>query len=290
MPGSSLIETCLQAVRQQSFIKAYEQTFDVVPAADDAHRESAFRLRYAVLCEENGYEHGRGRGLEYDAFDNRARHFLLIHRETGETVGTTRVLLPDDDHPGRSFPLQELCDHPLLHMEDRVQTLCEISKMCMSRRFRKRMMDGTMLPAYYDQDVIRRPGILGALKAIRRRIPYAPLGLFRAAFEAAMAARITDCVMALEPDHLTSLARAGLAYRTLGPRLSLHGQQQPIVFNIKAVLDNMAESNSHCWEVISDRGRLHHIANELNLNDWHDRIIDESCREMIYRKLSGFEE
>ena len=283
--GVTLLDACIKKFRQQAFYNAYWKTFEVVAADTDELRRQVFHLRHQIYCRENRFLEPDQfpDELERDAFDRRAIHHLLIHKETGKPAGTVRVLLPDDSRPLTSFELQKTCDHPLLQIENRVMGLCEISRFCMAQRFRRRPRDGHLLSGYYEQewDEDGKPG----LSILRRRIPYAPLGLMKAAFETAMAGGITNCVMALESSQFQTLRRLGLNYRVLGPRIDMHGVLQPLIFNIKAALDGMEAENRECWEVVSDQGRLHGRASELYHYNWQDTVFDENTRDMILRKL-----
>ncbi len=286
MARSSLWQACLKAIRQQSFYTAYRNTFDVIEATTDAQRDAAYRLRYQVYRIENGpktdlsYEDA----IERDLYDTRAVTHLLVHRQSGEVIGTIRAVMPDTQRPSRSFPAQNVCDHPYIHQPEKIEKLCEISSFCLSKNFRRRPADGRFLPAYHDQDW-RIQFREGRLAYLRRRIPYAPLGLLRAAMESALKAHVMECILIVEPEHLRSFESIGLAFRVLGPRVEQHGvMQQPVVFNIKHTLDYMLEQSPHCWDVLSDRGRLHKMANEINLNEWQDRLFDDVPREDIFGK------
>lgn len=275
----SFWDACARAIERQTFYNAFRRTFDIIEADTEALRHGAFRLRYKVFIAENRLDLDHHNGLEFDEYDSAARHFLLIHRQTGGVAGTVRVVLPDPDRPLSSFPLQKLCDHPFLHNGALALQLCEISRLCMAREFRRRPCDGSYLPAYYEQEESVRPG------ALRRRIPYAPLGLFHAAFGAALESGALNCIAIADPLQFRSLKKLGMDYRVLGPRLAGFGRQQPLVLNIKTVLDGMAEKNRACWEVISDRGRLAGRANELARYEWHDSIFDDTTRENLLEKL-----
>lgn len=285
MFAQELWQAALAAIRQRAYYTAYRNTFDVVRADTDDLRDKAFRLRYQVYCVENRIKDATGGDIERDLWDDAAIHHLLIHRATGETAGTVRVILPRKDEPLRSFPLQQVCDHPLLEMEDRIKGFCEISHLCMAKRFRRRDRDGRILPAYYEQDWSAIP-LFEKIVTVRRLIPWAPVGLLGAAFETALEHRIMDGFLVVEPDDLRALAQVGLSWRVLGPRLYQHGTWQPLVFNIKNALDAMRTRNEKCWEVVSDRGRLHGIADALQVDDWQDSIFDTACRERIYGKLT----
>jgi N-acyl amino acid synthase of PEP-CTERM/exosortase system len=289
MSTQQFLDTCLDSMRSKSFYPAYQKSFRVIQANSDALRDIAFRLRYQIYCVENGMDFSDAANvaedLEKDAYDDNALHYLLYQKQTDEAVGTVRVVLPREDKLLHSFPLQFICDHPLIHMEDRASKFCEVSRLCMIKEFRKRPGDGAVLPAYFEQD--QNMHIENAANVyIRRVIPFAPLGLLRAAFEGALDRGLTDCICILDPEQLYALQRIGLSYRVLGPRLDMGGPQQPVIFNIKHALDNMILQNPPCWEIVSDRGRLHIKANELEQNAWHDQMFDQKCMDMIFERLS----
>ena len=282
-----MIKACLDTLEQRSFRAAYDSTFELVQAVTPEQKGKGFRLRHKVYCEENGYECPvePGSYVEQDDYDDHSSHFLLMHKVSRETVGTLRVVLPNDEKPGESFPAQKHCDHPLLHHDSRALRLCEISRFCMAPRFRKRETDGKFLASYHDPDLIEtQQG--GKSVFIRRRITYPQAALFQGAFEAILNARILDCVWLVEPCHLPSLNLIGFPYRVLGPKVRAHGGVQPVIFNIKHVLDSMHRKNRPCWEIVSDGGRLQALADELSRNNWQDELIDELILNQIHEKLT----
>lgn len=290
MSTQQFLNACLESMHSKSFYSDYQKAFRVLHANSSALKDIAFRLRYEIYCADNNIDARDGdtecSAMEKDAYDDNAQHYLLYHKATDRAVGTVRIVLPREDKPLHSFPLQFICDHPLVHMEDRVPHFCEISRLCMTRDFRKRPGDGAALPAYFDQDMGMQIND-GPSVHIRRTIPFAPLGLLRAAFEGALERGLTDCICVLDPEQLYALQRIGLSYRVLGPRLDMNGPQQPIIFNIKHALDNMILQNPPCWEIVSDRGRLHLKANEMEQNAWHDQMFDQKCMDMIFENLES---
>jgi N-acyl amino acid synthase of PEP-CTERM/exosortase system len=241
-----------------SFYSAYHKTFDIVRAETEEQAEEVFRLRYQVYCKENGYIDPKitMRELERDIYDRHSLHCLLIHRKSGRPVGTARVVLPRQDKPLRSFPLQSVCDHPLLYDEEKLQNICEISRLCMSKAFRQREADGSILPAYTEADWEKRPAKDEQIVYFRRMIPYAPLGLIMGAFELAIDAGITDCFCVMDKTQLEAMEKIGLTYEPLGKPINFHGLQQPVLMNIGEVLQVMKQENEPCWDIVSDYGRL----------------------------------
>ena len=285
--NESFMQSCVRAIRQQAFYGQYWKTFEIVRANTDEQKRKAFRLRYKVFAEENGFVDPAAYpdGLECDRFDDHAVHFLLVHRVSGEVAGTLRLVLPGVQAPLTSFEMQKHCDHPLLQIENRVMGMCEISRFCMASRFRKRDRDGRMLPAYYDQDSVDAQGRASKMPVFKRRIPFAPIGLLMAAFEVALDHGITDCITAYELDQLYTFNRLGIDYRILGPRLYNLGETQPLVLNIRTALDGMAEINPECFEIASDKGRLLTRAREMFRHDWQDTVMGGSCGEKILEKF-----
>lgn len=284
----NIFAAALHTIQQKTFYQDYGRAFEIIHAQTDELKERVFRVRYDVFCRENKFEPAggpdrRAQDIESDAFDPHAFHFLLVHRDSGEDAGTVRVLLANAQNMRDSFPMQKICDHPLLTLDNKVAHLAELSRLCMTKRFRRRPLDGRILPFYYDAESADEARGLG--RYFRRRIPYAPLGLLRAAFDTALEFNITDMITTMDTTHCRAMKRIGFSYRVLGPRVEYHGGQQPIVFNIKHVLDNMAIENPQCWEVVSDQGRLHRKANIIAQNQWHDNVFDDATLEMILQKL-----
>ncbi len=261
-------------LRQRAFAHAYHSTFKVIRADTDELVDKALSLRHEVYCRENNFlEPGHfPDGRESDVFDTHSLHFLLVHKDSRETVGTLRLVLPTENHPLTSFPLQRLCDHPLLQIENRVMGLCQISRFCMSPSFRRRAHDGMLLPAYSEQEWNDDKNRASRTPFFRRRIPWAPLGLIGAAFEAALRQGINDCIMTVETELLPTMRRLGIPFRLLAPPLETQGGRQPVIFNIKSTLDLMLELNPECWEVVSDKGRRHHLADDIFSATWKDAV------------------
>jgi N-acyl amino acid synthase of PEP-CTERM/exosortase system len=287
LPIKDLIAEYSGLAKRRNFTTAYNRTFQLLRANTMDLKERVYRLRHDVFCAEYGYlpasELPR---QEKDAFDDHSVHFLLIHKATNESVGTLRVVLPDDERPGESFPAQLHCDHPLLALDSRALMLCEISQFCMASRFRQRPLDGKLLSAYHDQDTMEGYDT-GNMTIIRRRIAYPQAALMQGAFEAALEAGLLDCVWLVEPRHLWSLNKIGFSYRVLGQHSEYCGGLQPVIFNIKNVLDTMKAKAPHVWDIVSDSGRLQTVADVLAVNHWHDTLIDEKCWNMIYQKFSS---
>lgn len=103
--------------------------------------QEAYRVRYQVYCQENGYEQGDN-GLEFDEFDPHSRHVVIRRRNTGTVAGTVRLVLPRGGASQASFPLQRICD-PLLLSAVPLSTTGEVSRFAISKM--RREADGPQL-------------------------------------------------------------------------------------------------------------------------------------------------
>src|SRR5258706_14886573 len=74
---------------------------------------------------------------------------MLMHRKSGQPVGTVRLVLPLADAPGRSFSIQEVTEEPVIKNATAFPLLAtaEILRFCIERQFRRRATD-----TLYDQE------------------------------------------------------------------------------------------------------------------------------------------
>jgi N-acyl amino acid synthase of PEP-CTERM/exosortase system len=116
----------MQMLSLREQIRQAECAFSVIIADEPELVEAACRLRYQVYCLERGFEPGSN-GIETDEFDRNARHVLLVHRQTGETIGTARVIPSSGTHGVSGLPMNRVCAPELLrHLPSR--TTGEISR------------------------------------------------------------------------------------------------------------------------------------------------------------------
>lgn len=99
--------------------------------------ESSLRLRHDVFSIEMGgrEEDARGNRLEFDAYDLRCRHLIVVSKETGETVGTYRLNSIETAHciygfySANEFTIEDLPGEVL-------QDGIEIGRACIAREHR----------------------------------------------------------------------------------------------------------------------------------------------------------
>ena len=113
-------------------------SFKVVCVSDEIELKKVYKLRYKVYCEEWGFENPEKYPdrQETDEFDKNAVHFAAID-DSGRIVGTVRLILFSPD----GFPLEKHCDLNGSGEGVRGEDTAEISRLVISRNYRKRTED-----------------------------------------------------------------------------------------------------------------------------------------------------
>ncbi len=251
----------LQYLKGHILNSLYNQTFETVRADTKELREETFRLRYQVFCIENNFLNLKDYSdkMERDEFDDHSKHILLRYRPTGEFIGSMRVILPHKDKLERTFPVQETdIDHPLAKDTKAMSNHCEFSRLLILGSFRNKMQkNGKHQNVYAGKE--RKGNWLQ-----RQFIPYAPVGLFRAACEIAAENGIENCFSIMEPRHLKAMHRLGInRIQNLGEPIEYHGIRQPFALNLFENYTNGFLNSPDTWVIMADGGRIHSKIQDL---------------------------
>ncbi len=224
---------------------AYSQGFEVIPADTPALVEKAYRLRYQVYCCEHHFETPDDYPLprETDEFDSRAVHCLLVSRVSGAVAGTVRLILPDERAPETSFPIQEICDHPMFSDPMLMSTSAEVSRFAISKQVRKTLKDPVsfLIGEHGDNAVDGRE-----LKCC------IVLGLMKATLQMSFRYGITDWFAVMEPSLLRLLSRFSIYFSPVGPLVAYHGMRQPCYANVFALLERVHQEFFELWEFVTE--------------------------------------
>ena len=203
-----------------------DDEYEVVAAESSELIRECLRLRYQVYCLERGFEPGRN-GLESDAFDDQASHVLLVHRASGEPIGTVRVIPASRYLPVEEFPMARVCEKGLLdHLP--ADTTGEISRFCVSKA---------------------RRISCGASSMVR-------LGLMRGVLNASVELGLTHWCAIMEPILLRLLQRNAIHFASVGPLVDYHGLRQPAYADIGRVLGRTRFQQRDNWEYVTNGGAL----------------------------------
>lgn len=224
----------MQMLSLREQIRQTECAFSVIIADEPELVEAACRLRYQVYCLEREFEPGSN-GIETDEFDGDARHVLLVHRDSGETIGTARVIPSSATYGVGGLPIIRVCAPDLLrHLPSR--TTGEISRFAVSKQ--RRMSVGTSALARFSlmQGVLRISLDMG----------------------------LTHWCAIMEPTLLRLLHASSVCFRSLGAPVEHHGLRQPAWLEISDVLDHARYEEPEAWNYVT-RGGMYGTARRQHL-------------------------
>jgi N-acyl amino acid synthase of PEP-CTERM/exosortase system len=176
-------------------------------------KEICYGIRHEVYVEEEGWEPASLNGLECNRFDDRAVHILVRDRESGEGLGTARIVLPassaDPDLPWCGmFPEWK-----------RILTAwgktCEVSRLAVPRR--------VMRSHHIDKEVKRfiLPCLIkGIINAAQRR-------------------QLRSTVLLAEEWLLHRLALFGIKFDVVGVPVEHHGIRVPCHRDVEKIVRGM---------------------------------------------------
>ncbi len=239
-----------------SIIRDFENYFEIKLATDPAAILESQRLRYQVYCVEHPFlDRTRySTGLEWDEFDRRSVHSILIHRPSGCVSATVRIIVADPYDSTAIFPLEEF-EALRRHERDNVwrvsrNTLGEISRFAVSKQFRRRAREADLSHGI----VLEEQREL--IESGRRLIPHITLGLFKAIVQMSVANNVGYWYAVMEPTLIRLLERFGIHFTAIGPLVDYHGLRQPCVSAASQVLAGIHHRQPEIWEFITDGGTL----------------------------------
>jgi N-acyl amino acid synthase of PEP-CTERM/exosortase system len=232
------------ALPEQTLLDKFNTYFEAVAALTEGQIQWAQRLRYQVYCVENPFENTSDHpdGLERDEFDSHAIHSLLIHRASGQVMGTTRLILPVPGALERSFAIQQACMHPRLKRLPLHRT-AEVSRFSISKQFRRRKTD-----TLYEGR--------GTARTQRSSAPLMSLGLLQSVVRMSAEHGITHLCAMMEPKLLRLLSAVSIRFERLGPLVRHHGMRQPCYCEVAPLLHQVEKEQRPVWELLTDGGML----------------------------------
>ena len=207
-----------------SRVKELDDEFDVINVEDEGLLTRIFELRYQIYCTERGFLPGH-RGLECDEFDHKSRHIALINRQSGEMLGTARLVLPLCHAATPRFPMQLACD-PRVLVDLPMATSTEVSRFAISKH--------------------RRPTTAGLMRMALIK------GLIRLSGELG----ITHWCAVMEPTLLRLLRMTSIYFHPLGPLVDYHGLRQPCFNRLDLLLEALYAERPALWDYLTEGSEI----------------------------------
>ncbi len=196
--------------------------------------KQSYALRCRVYCEERSFlplaEYPEG--VESDKYDDYSLHFGSFDGE-GEMVGSARLVLRGP----LGFPMFDHCtvDPEWNRRIDAIPKLVEISRLVVSRRYRRRANDG-----HYGIMHPVEGGNLQPDAADRRQQFSVAVSLFKAMYQAGQRLQITHALSAMELTLLRLLQRYHFPFVKIGPECDYFGPVTPFILDTAKTEDRLA--------------------------------------------------
>jgi N-acyl amino acid synthase of PEP-CTERM/exosortase system len=226
----------------------------MVQADNSALKQEVYKLRYQVYCLETGFENPEDfpSEIEKDEYDDESIHFLIQHKRTGEYAATTRLILPNIEHPEKLFPMEKHCVIDRLDLVGHLQRskIAEVSRFCVSKTFK------------------RRAGELGTVTGInkstenpfsedeRRSFPHITVGLLACLIYGCNQHGVSHWYAVMEPALIRFFTYIGMYFTGIGPVVEYHGKRQPCVIEQDYLLSGVKEKNVQVWELLTDHDHI----------------------------------
>ena len=247
MQSATVLSLASPAPAEQpvSLLARYNSYFRTQAADTPELIRTAQAIRYQVYCLERQFENAdeHSTGFETDVFDAAAVHNLVIHRPTGDAMGTARLILPQLAPEG--LPIEQLLAENGLCADHYfpVARAAEVSRFAISNTFRRRPGDNGVALEAGSRD-----------RECRSALPC--LGLIQEVLRQSNALGLTHWAAVMEPKLLRMLALMGIHFTPVGPLVSHHGLRQPSYACIAQVLERLKRERPDHWMVVTDNGRL----------------------------------
>lgn len=188
-----------------------------------------FKLRYQSYSLEHSFLAVNKDGLDVDADDAHSIHAFIKIKETGETIATTRIILPKEDI---LFPLEKSCaiDEASLPANLNRQHIAELSRFCISKDFRKKVIG-----------VKDTSHITLALVAASLRISIENDIHYWFAFTGTGVIRV--------------ISKFGIYLNQIGPTVDFQGKRSPHIIDLRVMVKDVAEKNVEFWQMLTDNGK-----------------------------------
>jgi len=219
--SSTILTAAILAARSE----LVSQAADTPALVREAHC-----LRHQVYSLERGYLASQD-GLEVDGYDAHSHHIVLRMYNSGEVIGTARLILPLPGHnrPGhRSFPMQGVCD-PALFRRLPTQGTAELSRFAVSKE---------------------RRGLSTAATSLAR------LALVRGLVQLSQEDGVTHLCATMELTLLRLLRASGIHFQNMGPVVDYYGPRQPVFCDIASMLGRMAQEQPAIWDYVTEYGQF----------------------------------
>jgi len=243
---------------QEDVSTIFNSAFNVQLATSPEVINEVFAVRYQVYCIDRPFEDPDcfADKREHDAYDPRSAHALIRHRITGDSAAAVRLVMAGDNPEQADFPMEVPCIQRMdQHAQNafagaRREQIAEISRMAVSREFRRRLNEDASESGTSDFFCY------SDLENGKRALPYISLGLFAAILQMSVKHGITHWMAVMAPAQLRLLKRFGVEFDHVGPLMEHHGRRRPAFTEAASLIEGIRKRRPDVWSLVTDDGRF----------------------------------
>lgn len=217
--------------------KHFSEYLHAVVAFNNDDKSESYKIRHNVYCDELKFEETKLSGEETDDFDSHSVHCLIKHIPTSSYAGTVRIVRTNSDT--QLLPIEKYCissiDDKSVHPSDFPRhEICEISRLAIPAKFRKRATDkfsGSATGAINEHVYSERE---------LRCFPFIAVGLYLSAASVSQNLGIKHCFVMMEPRLARSLRFVGIPFDKVGPVVEYHGQRAPYYISRELLMNGLS--------------------------------------------------
>jgi N-acyl amino acid synthase of PEP-CTERM/exosortase system len=245
-PGSNLAVSDAEPVSHPS--DRFRQYFEIVPGLDDEIRDSVYRIRHEVYCEDLHFEPAHADQREIDECDAHSVHCLLRRNdESREPVGCTRLVLAHKDGVDYEMPFERTCadviDRSLINPRAlRRHEVAEVSRLAVRRKYRQRKHESDK-PISLTTDDFGTPD--------QPRFPHIPVGLYLGSVALAHRCGLKTLFVLTEPRMAQHFGKLGVRIRPIGAVVDHRGARLPSVMHVEEIIETLRPFLQPAWHAIN---------------------------------------
>ncbi len=244
-------------------------SIEVIRVSDEKELKEVYKLRYKVYCEEWGFEKPEKYSdrQETDEFDKHAVHFSAID-DSGKVVGTVRLILFSPE----GFPLEKHCDIDSSDGGVRGDDTAEISRLIISRDYRKRIEDKYIygpdeerrIIDGYDRSYNRRSDdrygygrpsngrLRNEMEVEKRNRHELVTSLYKAVYHESKRRRLTHWYAVMTKGLVTLLNRYGIRFQAIAEPVDYHGIRTPYLGEIQKIEQEVSDEKPEIYKEFTE--------------------------------------
>jgi len=213
-------------------------------AHDDPFINEVYRLRYKVYCDEWGFEKPEDHpgGLEIDDYDRHSLHMGAFCRDSGRLIGTIRLILNSE----LGFPIEKHCTFTTDLSSLNRDTIAEISRLAVSKEFRKRAVDGLI---YNDGHMApEQRAVTRDVEEKRKHEFHIIMGLYLCMYLESRHMGLTHWFAVMAKGLRILLKRMKIRFSPIGPEVDYHGLRVPYLGAIDDIVKGVSTNQVELLE------------------------------------------